>query len=120
MGLEIFDNLVFYNEIEPNDEIKSLIGSNEQIYKAFKTFRDVAVFTNKRLIITDKQGLTGMKKEIYSLPYKNVLMWSTENAGMLDSTSEVELWTKVMNIKIKLSRDVDVREFDRLLAEVCL
>ena len=77
----------------------------------------MAIFTNKRLIVKDVQGLTGSKVEIYSLPYSSVHMWSTENAGMLDFTSEVELWTRAGNIKIQLKRDINIRTFERLLAE---
>ena len=80
----------------------------------------MAIFTNKRLIVKDVQGLTGSKVEIYSLPYSSVHMWSTENAGMLDFTSEVELWTRVGNIKIQLKRDINIRTFERLLAEYIL
>lgn len=68
----------------------------------------------------DVQGLTGSKVEIYSLPYSSVHMWSTENAGMLDFTSEVELWTRAGNIKIQLKRDINIRTFERLLAEYIL
>ena len=88
--------------------------------RAFRTVRDVAIFTNKRLIVKDVQGLTGSKVEIYSLPYSSVHMWSTENAGMLDFTSEVELWTRAGNIKIQLKRDINIRSFERLLAEYIL
>lgn len=80
----------------------------------------MAIFTNKRLIVKDVQGLTGSKVEIYSLPYSSVHMWSTENAGMLDFTSEVELWTRAGNIKIQLKRDINIRSFERLLAEYIL
>ena len=80
----------------------------------------MAIFTNKRLIVKDVQGLTGSKVEIYSLPYSSVHMWSTENAGMLDFTSEVELWTRVGNIKIQLKRDINIRTFERLIAEYIL
>lgn len=68
----------------------------------------------------DAQGITGKKKEIYSLPYKSINMWSTENAGTLDFNAEVELWTRAGNIKINLKRGIDIRRFDRLLCEVCL
>ena len=88
--------------------------------RAFKTVRDVAVFTNKRLIVKDVQGLTGTKVEMYSLPYSSVHMWSTENAGILDFSSEVELWTRAGHIKIELKRGIDIREFERLLAEYIL
>ena len=80
----------------------------------------MAIFTNKRLIVKDVQGLTGSKVKIYSLPYSSVHMWSTENAGMLDFTSEVELWTRAGNIKIQLKRDINIRSFERLLAEYIL
>ena len=80
----------------------------------------MAIFTNKRLIVKDVQGLTGSKVEIYSLPYSSVHMWSTENAGMLDFASEVELWTRAGNIKIQLKRDINIRTFERLLAEYIL
>ena len=80
----------------------------------------MAIFTNKRLIVKDVQGLTGSKVEIYSLPYSSVHMWSTENAGMLDFTSEVELWTRAGNIKIQLKRDINIRTSERLLAEYIL
>lgn len=94
--------------------------NGEVAERAFRTVRDVAIFTNKRLIVKDVQGLTGSKVEIYSLPYSSVHMWSTENAGMLDFTSEVELWTRAGNIKIQLKRDINIRTFERLLAEYIL
>ena len=55
-----------------------------------------------------------------SLPYSAVNMWSTENAGILDYTAEVELWTRAGHIKIELKRGIDIREFERLLAEYIL
>ena len=94
--------------------------NGEVAERAFRTVRDVAIFTNKRLIVKDVQGLTGSKVEIYSLPYSSVHMWSTENAGMLDFTSEVELWTRAGNIKIQLKRDINIRTFERLIAEYIL
>ena len=111
---------IFYQEIPvPHDVQESLI-NGEVAERAFRTVRDVAIFTNKRLIVKDVQGLTGSKVEIYSLPYSSVHMWSTENAGMLDFTSEVELWTRAGNIKIQLKRDINIRTFERLLAEYIL
>jgi hypothetical protein len=50
----------------PND-INDLLVEGEVAVAAYKTFRDSAVFTNKRLIVRDSQGLTGKKVEIYSL-----------------------------------------------------
>ena len=111
---------IFYQEIPVPHDVQELLINGEVAERAFRTVRDVAIFTNKRLIVKDVQGLTGSKVEIYSLPYSSVHMWSTENAGMLDFTSEVELWTRVGNIKIQLKRDINIRTFERLLAEYIL
>ena len=111
---------IFYQEIPVPHDVQELLINGEVAERAFRTVRDVAIFTNKRLIVKDVQGLTGSKVEIYSLPYSSVHMWSTENAGMLDFTSEVDLWTRAGNIKIQLKRDINIRTFERLLAEYIL
>lgn len=87
---------------------------------AYKTFRDVAIFTDRRIIMKDAQGITGKKVEMYSLPYKSIDMWSSENAGKLDFNAELELSTRVGTIKIKLGRGVDVRKLDSLIAHAVL
>ena len=111
---------IFCQEILVTHDVQELLINGEVAERAFRTVRDVAIFTNKRLIVKDVQGLTGSKVEIYSLPYSSVHMWSTENAGMLDFTSEVELWTRAGNIKIQLKRDINIRTFERLFAEYIL
>ena len=102
-------------------EVGQILVTGEVAIAAYKTFRDSAVFTNKRLIVRDAQGLTGKKVEICSLLYSSVLMWSSENAGrMLDFNSELELWTKAGHIKVNLSKGLDIRRLDRLLSEAIL
>ena len=114
-------NWTFFREVDIPDDITTLLVENEKPVASFATIRDVAVFTNKRLIVKDTQGITGKKVEIYSLPYSSILMWSTENAGKLfDLNAEVELWTKVGKIKINLKKDIDIRKFDTLLAQYIL
>ena len=103
----------------PND-VKQILVKGEEAVAAYKTFRDSAIFTNKRLIVRDSQGLTGTKIEIYSLPYSSILMWSTENAGIIDLNAEVELWTKIGSIKVKLRKGIDIRKFDELLSNAIL
>lgn len=85
--------------------------------RAYKTFRDSATFTTKRLIVRDSQGITGKKVEVYSLPYSRIDMWSSENAGkLLDFNAELEMWTRAGHIKIKLDKKIDVRRLDKLIA----
>jgi len=104
----------------PND-VNDLLVEGEVAVAAYKTFRDSAIFTNKRLIVRDAQGLTGKKVEVYSLPCSSINMWSTENAGKLfDLNAEVELWTRAGQIKVNLQKGVDIRKLDKLIANALL
>lgn len=102
-------------------DVNDLLVEGETAVAAYKTFRDSAIFTTKRLIVRDAQGLRGKKVEIYSLPYSSIVMWSSENAGgMFDVNAEIELWTKAGNIKVNLGKKVDIRRFDKLIADALL
>ncbi|TWG93061.1 PH (Pleckstrin Homology) domain-containing protein [Nocardioides sp. J9] len=106
----------FMQEVPIPDDIGPILVEGEQPVTAFKTFRDSAVFTNKRLIVRDAQGITGKKVEIYSLPYSSINMWSSENAGkLLDINAEIELWTRAGHIKIKVGKGADIRRIDQLI-----
>lgn len=107
---------IFQNEIAVPGDVHQLLVPGEQAVASFKTFRDSATFTTKRLNVRDAQGITGKKVELYSLPYSAINMWSTENAGMLDMSAEVELWTRAGHIKVRLGKGVDVRRIDSLIA----
>lgn len=105
------------SEIPIPDDVAQLLVEGESAVAAFKTFRDSAIFTTKRLIVRDAQGITGKKVEIYSLPYSAINMWSSENAGrLLDVNAEIELWTRAGHIKVKLGKGADVRRLDSLIA----
>ncbi len=111
----------FISECPIPQDVQELLVEGEQAVAAYKTIRDSAVFTNKRLIVRDAQGLSGKKVEVYSLPYSAINMWSTENAGkLLDLNAEVELWTRAGHIKVNLRKGVDIRKFDLLIANAIL
>lgn len=101
-------------------DVQMLLVQGEQAVAAYRTFRDVAIFTDRRLIVRDAQGISGKKVEIYSLPYSRIDMWSSENAGTIDWNSELELWTRAGHIKVKLSKGIDVRRLDHLIAHMVL
>jgi len=104
-------------EIPVPADVVDLLVDGEQAVAAYKTFRDSAIFTTKRLIVRDAQGLTGKKVEVYSLPYSRIDMWSSENAGkLLDFNAELEMWTRAGHIKIKLDKKIDIRRLDKLIA----
>ncbi|GAB3993439.1 PH domain-containing protein [Nocardioides marmoraquaticus] len=107
----------FMQEIPIPPDVSELMVQGETPVAAFKTFRDSAVFTTKRLIVRDAQGMTGKKVEIYSLPYSSINMWSSENAGrLLDMNAEIEMWTRAGHIKIKVGKGTDIRRLDSLIA----
>lgn len=108
-------------EIPIPSDVNDLLVEGERAIAAYKTFRDSAIFTTKRLIVRDAQGLRGKKVEIYSLPYSSINMWSSENAGsFLDMNAEIELWTRAGHIKVNLNKGVDIRKFDMLIANALL
>ncbi|WP_041256092.1 PH domain-containing protein [Exiguobacterium antarcticum] len=111
----------FVSECDIPQDVQGLLIQGERALSAYKTIRDVAIFTTHRLIIRDAQGLTGKKVEVYSIPYKSINMYSTENAGgMFDINSEVQLFTRAGTIKINLNKKVDVRKIDLLIANAIL
>lgn len=110
----------FVSEVPIPADVGPMLVPGEKAVAAYKTFRDSAVFTTKRLIVRDAQGITGKKVEMYSLPYSSVNMWSSENAGSLDINGEIEMWTRAGHIKIKVGKAVDVRALDRLITHAVL
>lgn len=114
-------NWTLVSECPIPGDVNDLLVEGETAIAAYKTARDSAIFTNKRLIVRDVQGLRGKKVEIYSLPYSSIIMWSSENAGgFLDYNAEIELWTKAGNIKVNLNKGIDIRRFDKLIASALL
>ncbi len=74
------------------EDVQPLMVSGEEIIGCYKGIRDYVVFTNKRIISVNVQGLTGKKKDFTTLPYSKVQVFSIETAGVIDIDSELELW----------------------------
>lgn len=96
-----------------------LLIEGEVIELGFKLFRDLYIFTNKRLILVDKQGLTGHKIEYRSILYKSIARFSLETAGHFDLDAELKIWISgedIPTISKRFSKDVDVYEVQKVLA----
>ena len=78
------------------DDLDSLLNDTlvdgESVQKAYKVIRDMFIFTNKRLILIDKQGVTGSKVEMLTIPYSKITKFSKESAGHFDLDSELKIW----------------------------
>lgn len=103
------------------EEYGKLLGSAEQIEKAFKLVRDMILFTNKRLIIIDKQGMTGKKIEYHSIPYRAITNYKVETAGHFDLDAELKIYISGMSMPIEktFSSGCNIYEVQALLAEYC-
>lgn len=73
-------------------QLERIITDQEKIEKAYQVIRDMLIFTNKRLILVDKQGVTGKKIEYHSIPYKSITHFSVETAGTFDMDAELKIW----------------------------
>lgn len=105
----------FLSKCETPKWMQEILVEGEVVYQAYKTVRDVAALTNKRIILSNRQGLTGKKNEVFSIPYRSINMWSSENKGHLDFNNELTIWSRIGTFKIKVATKCDVREFDRIL-----
>ena len=106
----------FLQETSVPKEVEEVLLEGEVVEACYKTIRDVAVITNKRIMVADRQGITGKKVEIYH-SFKSIVMYSSENGGIIDLNSELELWTRVGRFKLNLNRKVDIRKLDRIIAK---
>jgi hypothetical protein len=95
-----------------DDVFESVLVEGERIEKAFKLIRDIFVFTNRRVIFLDKQGVTGKKMEFVSIPYSKVTKFSMETAGHFDIDSELKIWvgSEPMPVTADFGRSVAIRE----------
>ena len=81
-------------------EFEPILIDGEAIEKAYKLIKDMFIFTNKRLILVEKQ-LVGSKVEYMSIPYTNIIKFSKESAGILDLDAELKIWVKDLELPIK-------------------
>ena len=77
---------------EVSETLNEVLFSGEEVLQAYKLIRDLIVFTGNRLILVDKQGLTGKKVEYHSIPYKSITHFSTETVGTFDFDAELKIW----------------------------
>lgn len=104
------------------EELEPILASEETIEVAFKVIRDQFIFTSARLLLIDKQGLTGKKVEYLSIPYKAITRFSVETAGHFDLDAELKVWVSGAAEPIeKTLRGADnVAEIQKALATAVL
>jgi hypothetical protein len=93
-----FENAKLFKLTKHNDEtgaakkIMPVLIDGEHIIEAYQTIRDGVIFTNKRVIAINVQGVTGKKRDITTLPYRRIQSFSVETSGVIDIDSELQLY----------------------------
>ena len=121
MGLfsALIGNAGAVGQEELKNDYGKLLTDGEEIELGFKLIRDLFIFTTKRLILIDKQGLTGSKVEYKSITYKSISRFSIETAGTFDLDAELKIWIsgeQLPSIKKQFNKSVNVYDVHKVLA----
>ncbi|MGG3739506.1 PH domain-containing protein [Aeribacillus pallidus] len=114
----LMGNVSEANIEEVKKELEKIVTEEERVEKAYKLIRDLIVFTNKRLILIDKQGVTGKKVEYHSIPYKSITHFSVETAGTFDLDAELKIWisSNSQPIMKQFKKDKSIYDVQKALA----
>jgi len=116
-----FKNKAFFKLKKKDDyaeRVQELLLPEEKIIGSFQSIRDGVVFTDKRIIALDVQGLTGSKKDFTSIPYNKIVAFSVETAGTFDLDSELEVYlSSVGKVKFEFTGETNVAEIARWIAQ---
>lgn len=121
-----FNNASFVKLRPVNDNafekmVAPILVSGEEIVRSFQSIRDGVVFTSKRIITINIQGITGKKKDFTSLPYNKIQAFSVETAGAFDLDSELELWFSGMGrVKLEFIGATDVAHLCKMISQQVL
>ena len=121
MGLfsALLGNAGAVSQDELSKKYGQLLIEGEEIELGFKLIRDTFIFTSKRLIIIDVQGITGSKTEYQSVSYKSISRFSVETAGTFELDAELKIWVSSElqpSIKKQFNKSVNVYEVQKVLA----
>lgn len=115
-------SLIKLKKTETNSaDIQPLLVPGEELIGSYKGMRDYVVFTNKRIISVNVQGVTGKKKDFTSLPYSKVQVFSVETSGTFDMDSELELWFSGLGlVKFEFTGSSDVIQIGQIIGNYIL
>lgn len=116
-----FVKLKHVNNTEADALFPQLLIDGEEILMTFRDMRDMVVFTSKRVIALNIQGMSGKKKDFTSLPYNKIQSFSVETAGTFDRDAELDLWFSGLGkAKFEFAGNVDVAYLSKLIAHYVL
>jgi hypothetical protein len=107
---------------ELEEEFAEIIVDGEQIQRAYQLSRDLMVFTNKRLVLVDKEGMTGKKRAYHSLPYRTITHFSKEYSGRFDADAKLVIWLQDQPdpLVYDFHKDASIHEVYQVLSQYVL
>lgn len=112
--------VILWEKVDAGKGIKKfedMFQEDEVIELAYMAKRDRLIFTNKRIVIINVQGLTGKKVEFHTIPYSKITTFSVETSGTFDLDSELKLWVSGLSgVEIKFLKGLNIKEVGRFLA----
>jgi len=101
-----------------HSEYRQLLIDSEIIEDGFAVNRDTFLFTNRRLILVNIQGLSGRRIEYLSIPYTKITKFSVETGASFDLEAELMIWIggETIPIEKKFNKDVNIYDFQKVLA----
>jgi len=101
--------------------LEPMLVDDEAVFAAFKSVRDQVVFTNRRVIAINTQGVTGKKKDFTSLPYSKIQAFSVETAGFLDLDTQMILWFAGLGqVTFQFKSKFDIKAFNKIIGKYIL
>ena len=101
--------------------ISNFLLEDETVLAVFKTVRDQLVFTSKRIIAANVQGLTGKKVDYTSIPYSKIQTFSVESSGTLERDCEIEIYiSSIGKIRFEIRGNFDVIAFNKVISKYVL
>jgi hypothetical protein len=124
MGLfdGILGNAFKIDNTKIQQEFNNILAQGEHVEHAYQLIRDYFVFTDRRLVLVNKQGITGSKVEYHSIPYKSITHFSIETAGHLELDAELKIWLPGMATPIQkqFNKKLSIYEVQSVLAKYVL
>ncbi len=119
-----FNNKGFFKLKQDNKYAEiavTLLIEDEKIIDAYRSMRDGIVFTNKRIISINVQGITGSKKDFTSMPYKNIVAYSIETSGTFDLDSELEIYfSSLGKVKFEFTGKTSIVDVSKYISQAIL
>lgn len=114
-------SIFLHNKVEATkgvEKFEEMLLETEKVELAYIAVRDRLIFTDKRMIIINVQGITGKKVDFHTIPYSKITSFSVETSGTFDLDAELKIWVSGLSgIEIKFLKGINIKEVGKFLTE---